>query len=81
VAVAPPANNLDFSFLTEWRVPGLVVHGTADSLVPELVVKELAARPCAPGVAVDYVPVAGASHFFDTGQEELVRAVRERIVK
>ena len=81
VAVAPPANNLDFSFLTEWRVPGLVVHGTADSLVPELVVKELAARPCAPGVAVDYVPVAGAGHFFDPGQEELVRLVRERLSK
>ena len=79
VAVAPPANNLDFSFLTEWRTSGLIVHGRADSLVPEPVVKELAARPCAPGVSVGYAPVEGASHFFDTGQEELVRAVRERI--
>lgn len=81
VAVAPPANNLDFSFLTEWRTSGLIVHGTADQLVPEAVVKELASRPCAPGVAVDYAPVAGAGHFFDTGQEELVRVVRERISK
>jgi alpha/beta superfamily hydrolase len=72
---------LDFSFVKEWRTPGLIAHGTADSLVPEAVVKELASRPCAPGVTVDYVPVAGASHFFDTGQEELVRAVRERIAK
>ncbi len=75
VAVAPPANNLDFGFVSEWHSPGLIVHGTADSLVPEAVVKELAARPCAPGITVDYAPVAGASHFFDTGQEELVRAV------
>ena len=79
VAVAPPANNLDFNFVSEWRTPGLIVHGTADSLVPEAVVKNLAARPCAPGVTVDYLPVAGAGHFFDNGQEELVRAVRERI--
>lgn len=81
VAVAPPANNLDFNFITEWRTPGLIVHGTADSLVPEAVVKELAARPCAPGVTVNYVPVAGASHFFDTGQEELVRIIRKRITR
>lgn len=81
VAVAPPANNLDFSFVTEWRTPGLIVHGTADSLVPEAVVKALAARPCAPGVMVDYAQVEGASHFFDTGQEELVRLVRERIMR
>ena len=81
VAVAPPANNLDFSFVSEWRTSGLVVHGTADSLVPEAVVKELASRPCAPGVAVEYTPVAGASHFFDTGQEELVRVVQERIAR
>jgi hypothetical protein len=46
-----------------------------------VVVKELASRPCAPGVTVDYAPVAGASHFFDTGQEELVRMVCERIAK
>ena len=81
VAVAPPANNLDFGFVTEWRTSGLVVHGTADQLVPESAVKELATRPCAPGVVVDYAPVAGANHFFDTGQEEMVRSVRERISK
>lgn len=81
VAVAPPANNLDFGFVTEWRTSGLIVHGTADSLVPEAVVNQLVSRPCAAGVTVDYVPVVGASHFFDTGQEELVRVVRERISK
>lgn len=75
VAVAPPANNLDFSFVTGWRTSGLIVHGTADQLVPEAAVKDLASRPCAPGVTVDYAPVAGASHFFDPGQEELVRVV------
>ena len=75
VAVAPPANNLDFNFLTEWRTPGLIAHGTADQLVPEDVVKQLAARPCAPGVSVEYAPIAGAGHFFDPGQEELMRVV------
>ena len=76
VAVAPPANNLDFSFVAEWRTAGLIAHGTADSLVPEVVVKELASRPCVPGVTVEYAPIAGAGHFFDPGQEELVRVVR-----
>ncbi len=81
VAVAPPANNLDFSFISEWRTPGLIVHGTADQLVPEAVVKELAARPCIPGVSVAYAPITGAGHFFDTGQEEFVRVVREHITR
>ncbi|MEQ2007277.1 MAG: alpha/beta fold hydrolase [Limisphaerales bacterium] len=75
VAVAPPTNNLDFSFLTEWRTSGLVVHGTSDQLVPEDVVKQLVAKPCAPGVTVQYAPIAGAGHFFDPGHTELVRVV------
>ena len=80
VAVAPPANNLDFSFLTEWRTAGLIAHGTADQLVPEEAVKQLVAKPRAAGVTVDYAPIAGAGHFFDPGQEELVRVV-SRFVK
>lgn len=75
VAVAPPANNLDFSFLNEWRTSGLIIHGMADQLVPEAVVQQLAAKPCAPGVSVGYAPIAGAGHFFDPGMEELIRVV------
>ena len=74
-------NNLDFSFLAKWRTSGWVVHGTTDQLVPEDMVKELVARPCASGVSADYVPVTGASHFFGAEQEELVRLVRERITR
>jgi len=80
VAVAPPANNLDFSFLAEWRTAGLIAHGTADQLVPEEAVKQLVAKPRADGVTVDYAPIVGAGHFFDPGQEELVRVV-SRFVK
>ena len=61
--------------MTEWRASGLVVHGTADQLVPEDVVKQLVAKPCASGVTVEYAPIAGAGHFFDPGQEELIRVV------
>ena len=81
VAVAPPANNLDFRFAKKWRTSGLIVHGTADQLVPDDVVKQLAAKPCGQGVTVDYAPISGAGHFFDTGQEEFVRVVRERITR
>jgi alpha/beta superfamily hydrolase len=80
VAVAPPANNLDFSFLAEWRTAGLIAHGTADQLVPEEAVNQLVAKPRSDGVTVDYAPIAGAGHFFDPGQEELVRVV-SRFVK
>ena len=42
--------------------------------------KQLVAKPRSDGVTVDYAPIAGAGHFFDPGQEELVRVV-SRFVK
>ncbi len=75
VAVAPPVNNLDFSFHDKWVVSSLVAHGTADALVPEKNVLEFVAKPRAPGVEVEYAAVPGAGHFFDPGQEELARLV------
>ena len=41
VSVAPPANHYDFGFLAPCPCGGLMLHGDADELVPELAVRKL----------------------------------------
>jgi uncharacterized protein len=74
ILVAPPVNRLDFSFVNGWPAPTLLIHGTADALVPESAVSEFADQQNAAGnITAGYHAVAGASHFFESGQEELAR--------
>lgn len=76
IAVAPPANMYDFTFLAPCPSSGLIVHGTADQVVPEPAVAKLADRLAhQKGITVDYVRIAGANHFFDTARPELAAAV------
>jgi len=74
MVVAPPVNRLDFSSVKGWPAPTLLIHGTADALVPESAVREFAeTQNAAGGLTARYHAVAGASHFFESGQEELAR--------
>lgn len=72
IAIAPPAQKYDFSFLETCPAPGLFVHGTDDTLIPEPEVAKLVERwRASGGAAIDYALVEGASHFFDRHQAEL----------
>ena len=72
VAVSPPANLFDFSFLAPCPSSGLIVHGTGDDLVPEIEATKLADRlKTQRGIKVTYIPVEGASHFYDEQEDEL----------
>lgn len=65
VAVAPPANMYDFSFLAPCPVSGMIVQGEKDEIVPKDSVVKLTARLCAQrGLHIDYRMVPGADHFF-----------------
>jgi hypothetical protein len=76
IAVAPPANMYDFTFLAPCPSSGLIVHGTADQVVPEAAAAKLADRLASQkGITVDYVRLPGANHFFDTARAELAAAV------
>lgn len=72
IAIAPPAQKYDFSFLDSCPVPGLFVHGTGDRLIPEpevaKVVEQLQAQE---GAEIEYTLIDDASHFFDRHQAEL----------
>lgn len=76
VAVAPPVNRLDCGFLKAWKTSGLIAHGMADALVPEADVRGFVAeRNAAGGAKVDYLPIAGGSHFFESTGEQLGQGI------
>ena len=65
IAVSPPANMYEFTFLAPCPSSGLIVHGGADELVPEPVVATLAEKlSLQKNITIDYDIVDGADHFF-----------------
>lgn len=75
VAVATPVGLLDLSFLSDCAKPKLFVHGSSDELAPLGPLRTLVDDSAAP--PADLHVIEGASHFFDTGREELTDCVRD----
>jgi hypothetical protein len=76
IAVAPPANLYDFSFLAPCPSSGLILQGDQDSIVTldaaqKLVTKLSHQRE----IKIDYRIVKGADHFFQNHLEELTTHV------
>ena len=75
ISVSPPTNAYDFSFLAPCPASGLILHGSADSVVPPVEVERWSPS-CAPRRASPSPKtVEGASHFFDPGMEEMIGTV------
>lgn len=65
IAIAPPVNMFDFAFLAPCPSSGLILHGSADEIVPEPAVAELAKRLGSQRhITVDYRVIDGANHNF-----------------
>jgi len=78
IAVAPPANLYDFTFLAPCPVSGLIVQGGKDDIVPKESVQKLTARLSAQrGLYIDYRVVAEANHFFANEIPELTAHVHD----
>ncbi len=72
IAVSPPANVYDFSFLAPCPASGLIVHGAADEVVPEPSVAKLATKLSSQrNITISYRPMEGANHFYSQQIEEL----------
>jgi alpha/beta superfamily hydrolase len=66
IAVAPPANMYDFTFLAPCPSSGLIIHGARDDLVPESDVSTLAQKlQSQRQIEIDYRVIKGANHLFD----------------
>ena len=78
VAISPPTNKYDFSFLSPCPAPGLIVQGDQDSIVSEQSVSAFAERLSKQRNAdVSYVMIEGADHFFRDKLEEMSGHVDE----
>lgn len=74
VAVAAPVRLLDMSFLTTCTKPKLFVHGSMDDLAPLAPLQAMLDDGVAPPAELRVVP--GASHFFESGRDEMAEAVQ-----
>jgi alpha/beta superfamily hydrolase len=80
VAVSPPANLYDFSFLSPCPAAGLITMGDKDDVVSEETVNKLAARLSGqPGARIQYTTVHGADHYYRNQLEELGVTVKQYV--
>ena len=76
VAVSPPANHFDFTFLAPCPSSGLIVQGNKDDVVPEPNVAKLAQRlQNQRHIEVDYRVIKGANHFFEDKMDVLTSTI------
>jgi alpha/beta superfamily hydrolase len=65
IAISPPANHYDLSFLAPCPASGLILYGTKDGVSPasdtERVVSKIRTQK---NIKVDHQPVEGADHFY-----------------
>ncbi len=80
IAVAPPANLYDFSFLAPCPSSGLIVQGDKDQIVTleaqQKLVNKLSHQR---DIKIDYRIVKGADHFFQNHLDELMAHVESYI--
>lgn len=73
IAVSPPANLFDFSFLAPCPVSGMVLQGDMDDIVPKPMVDRLVGKLAQQrGIEIDYRCLQGADHFFSGRLPELM---------
>ena len=72
IAVAPPVNKYDFSFMSPCSASGLVVQGTEDTISLETHTNGLVNKlNSCKDINVDYNIIEGADHFFRNKIDEL----------
>jgi alpha/beta superfamily hydrolase len=80
IAVAPPANLFDFSFLAPCPASGLIIQGDRDQLVPTEAVQKLINKLMHQrDIQIDHRIIRGADHFFAGQLEELGAAIEEYV--
>lgn len=78
IAVSPPVNKYDFSFLSQCPISGFIVQGDSDSIVSEESVLELAHKLSKQRhITVDYKIIQGADHFFRNKIDEFNQSISD----
>lgn len=82
IAVSPPANLYDFTFLAPCPVPGLIIQGGQDTIVSKDSVVRLANRlSLQKGIQVTLKMIREADHFFKENLTEVSDLVKEYVTE
>lgn len=82
IAVSPSADRYDFSFLAPCPVPGMIIQGAKDDIVPHTYVGKLVEKlQQQKGIKIDYRLISEANHFYSGHLPELCRYVEEYLKK
>lgn len=82
VAVSPPANLYDFTFLSPCPAAGMIVQGNRDDVVSEESVSKLAQKLSSQkGAQLEYHVVEGADHYFRNAEGELNHLLHDYIAR
>jgi hypothetical protein len=74
IAVAPPANLYDFSFLAPCPSSGLMINGAEDRVVPPDSVRVLVDKlKTQKGIVISHETIEGANHFFEDRLDEMMQ--------
>ena len=72
IAVAPPANMYDFSFLAPCPSSGLIVQGSTDDIVTPVSIQKLVEKlQQQKAITIDHQTIDGANHFFEDRLDQL----------
>ena len=81
IAVSPPANEKDFSFLAPCPTSGLITQGSADEIVTPSSVSTLVRRlNVQRNVSVDYALIEGADHMYNNHLVDLYKIAGHYII-
>ena len=78
VAVSPPANLYDFSFLSPCPAAGMITQGSKDDVVQEEVVGKLASKL---GAQVNYQVIPGADHYYRGMEEDMGTVINDYVAQ
>ena len=80
IAVSPPADKYDFSFLAPCPVSGLMIQGTNDAIVSADSVESLTQKlEYQRNISVEYIEIAGANHFYKEKIDDLIDSMQKYI--
>jgi alpha/beta superfamily hydrolase len=78
IAVAPPANMYDFSFLAPCPASGMIIHGENDNVIPQSSVEKLAQKlQKQKNISVNYRTIKGSDHFLSNHLDTLSSHIEE----
>ena len=82
VAISPPANTYDFSFLAPCPSSGLIINGSNDRVVPSQKVADLVAKlKQQKGITITHEVIENANHFFDPGMGQMLEKTEKYVQK